>query len=204
MRLVARKVWTNRRKWLGNLLPALFFLPPMAYGIYWMLEQDNIIGAGLWWIVFGTVLGWIGLNLFGLIQNAFMRREMKRELSAKQIEFDCPHYFVGFSSPRFFSILDAHEDVGFVFLREATLEFVGEANELKVPRREIKSISFRPNIHTWVGLGRWISIEGTHKGTRFRMNVEPREKNILMLNLLASGKIKREIEDWQVQTNGSK
>ena len=196
MPLVARKVWNNHRKWLGNLLPALFFVPPAAWGIYLMLRENNPLSSGLWFVLLGTLLGWIGLNLFGLYQNGFMRRELKRELTAKGVSFDDPHLFVGFASPRFVSVLDAHEDLGFLFLRAEYAEFIGEKSELKVPTNEITNIRFRPNIHTWVGLGRWICIEGVQKKTNFRMSLESREKNYLMLNLLESQKIKKQIQSW--------
>jgi hypothetical protein len=197
MRQVARKVWTNRRKWLGNLLPALFFLPFLVWGIYWMHQNDTILGKGLWLVALGTALGWVGLNIFGLVGNAFMRRELKRELIAKGINFDDPHFFVGFASPKFINMLDAHEDIGFLFLRAEIVEFVGESNDVKIPRGEITRIHFRPNVHTWVGLGRWICIEGTHKKVRFRMSVEPREKNYLLLNLFTSGAVRAKIEAWR-------
>lgn len=197
MPLVSRKVWNNRRKLLGNLLPALFFLPPAALGVKWMLDNDAIFGRGLWLMGLAVVLGWVGLNLFGLHANAFMRRELRRELEAKGHDFQDPHIFVGFASPRFFNILDAHEDIGFLFLRKGFLEFVGEANDLKVPREEIRRIRFRPNIHTWVGLGRWICIEGTQKNVNFRMSIEPREKNFLMLNLLDSKRVLGVIRAWR-------
>ena len=194
---VSSEVWTSRRKWMGNLLPALFFLPPATLGILWMHRHWAIFGAGLWYVVAGVVAGWIGLNLFGLFGNAFMRRELKRELTAKGIDFSDPHFFVGFARPRFFSVLDAHEDLGFLFLREQELEFVGEVHRLSLPRAQVRSIRFRPNVHTWVGLGRWISVEGEVKEARVRLNIEPRERNYLLLNLLDGKRVKRALESWR-------
>lgn len=196
MPLVRRKVWNNGRKWVGNLLPALFFIPFAGLGIKWMLDKNSIFGPGLWLVVVGTVMGWIGLNLFGLYGNAFMRRELQRDLKARGCDFDVPHFFVGFTTPRFFNVLDAHEDIGFVFLHSEVLEFVGEAHTVKVPRHEITNIYFRPNIHTWVGLGRWISVEGARKDKKFRLSIEPREKNFLLLNLLSSKEIRGRLLSW--------
>jgi hypothetical protein len=194
---VAAKVWTTQRKWIGNILPALLFIPFVAWGIVWMLQKDEIYGRGLLLVAIGVAAGWIGLNFFGLFGNGFMRRELKRILTARGIDFSDPHYFVGFATPRFSSVLDAHEDIGFLFLRPDTLQFVGEQHELKVPRSEISKVRFRPNVHSWVGLGRWISVEGVQGGTRFRMNVEPRERNYLLANLLSSKCIKRAILRWK-------
>ncbi len=198
MPLVAtkRKVWTTRRKLIGNVLPALFFLPFVAYGIYWMLDRDDILGPGLWWVVAGVVAGWVALNFFALFGNSFMRRELKRELTAKRIDFSDPHFFVGFASPKFTNILDPHEDIGFLFLRNGVAEFVGEDNQVKVPKGEIKRVFFRPNVHSWVGLGRWICIEGVRKEARYRMHVESRERNFLMLNLSGGKKVKDQIAGW--------
>lgn len=171
-------------------------LPLVGWGVLWMLERDTILGLGLWLVVGGVALGWIALNLFGLPGNAFMRRELKRELSSRGVDFSDPHYFVGFASPRFFNMLDAHEDIGFLFLRAETLEFVGEENRIKVPKFEVKQVRFRPNVHTWVGLGRWISIDCLRDAKRYRINVESRERNFLLLNLFASKSVKREIQAW--------
>lgn len=196
MPLVARKVWTNSRKWAGNMLPAIFLLPFAGYGVFLMLKTNDVLGPGFWWVVAGVGSGWVALNLFGLIGNAFMRRELKRELVAKHVDFDSPHFFVGFASPKFTNILDPHEDIGFLFLREGSAEFIGEANNVKVPKPEIQRIFFRPNVHSWVGLGRWICIEGLRKQTKFRMHIESREKNFLILNLLGSRKVKDQISAW--------
>ena len=193
---VARTVWTNRLKWIGNIVPTLFMLPLVCWGIAWMVNNDAILGKGLWLVVAGVVLGWISLNLFGLPANAFMRRELKRELTAQGVTFDDPHYFVGFASPRFFNMLDAHEDIGFLVLRDGVLEFAGERHRMKVPRREVQRVRFRPNVHTWVGLGRWISIDCLRDAKRYRLNVESREHNFLLMNLVASKAMKRAIQDW--------
>lgn len=193
---MAARVWTNRRKWIGNLLPTLFFLPPVILGVIWMNQNSAIWGKGLWLVVSGTFLGWVALNFFGLWANGFMKRTVKRELTAKLVNFEDPHIFVGFAKPRFFSMLDAHEDIGYLFLRPEILEFVGEVNHVKINRADIQQVRFRPNVHTWVGLGRWITVEGKLKETTFRLSIEPRERNFLLLNLLASGKIRDRILRW--------
>jgi hypothetical protein len=200
MPVVAGKVWTTRRKWIGNLLPTLFFLPFVSWGVVWMFQKDEIYGRGLLLVAIGVLAGWVGLNLFGLLGNGFMKRELKRTLSARGVDFSDPHYFVGFATPRFSSILDAHEDLGYLFLRADALEFVGEEHELKIPRSEISKVRFRPNVHTWVGLGRWISIEGAHESARFRMNIEPREHNYLIGNLLISRSVRDALNEDVVKS----
>ena len=193
---VSNKVWNNRRKWLGNLLPALFFFPFASYGVYWMYRNSTIFGVGMWFIVAAVVAGWLALNAFGLVANAFMRRQLEREFKAKGVDFSTPHFFVGFARPKFFSMLDAHEDLGFLFLRDNELAFVGESHQLALQRIQIRQIRFRPNVHTWVGLGRWISVDGVVKEARIRLNIEPRERNFLLLNLLDSKRVRRALESW--------
>ena len=182
---------------MGNLLPAIFFLPLVAWGVVWMYQHDSILGLGLWLVIGGTAVGWLALNLFGLLGNAFMRREIKRNLTARGINFNAPNFFVGFARPRFFSILDAHEDLGYLFLRDEEIEFVGEDHRISLPRNQIQGIRFRPNVHTWVGIGRWISIEGKVKNLPVRLNIEPRERNYLLLNLLDGNRVKATLESWR-------
>jgi hypothetical protein len=196
MRLVKPTVWTTRRKWLGNLIPALFYLPPLAYGIFWMTQKDEILGVGLVYVAVSPVLAWIALNFFGLFENSRMRRELTRELRARESGLPDDALFVGFATPKYHGVLDAHEDVGFLIFGDSELEFRGERRSVQVPRREIALVRFRPNVHTLVGLGRWISVEGVSKGQPFRLLVEPRVRATMLGNLRQGKALKSRIEVW--------
>ena len=104
--------------------------------------------------------------------------------------------FVGFCSPKYSGMLDAHEDVGFLCFYREGLTFIGESRIVELDRSAIKSVGFRPNAHSIIGLGRWISIEGTKNGTPLRMMVEPRERPTLLGNLLRSNGLLKRIRAW--------
>jgi hypothetical protein len=199
--LVKPTVWTTRRKWLGNVIPALFYLPPLAYGVYWMIQQDEILGAGLWWVAASPVLAWMALNFFGFWENRKMQRELARELAAKDAKPPDDAVFVGFASPKFHGVLDAHEDIGFLVLRPEEIEFRGEHRSVKVPRGDVKTVRYRPNVHTLVGLGRWVSVEGISKGQPFRLLVEPRVKSTMIGNLMHGKRLRAQIEGWLKRTS---
>src|SRR5687767_5706701 len=115
MPLVTPTVWTMRRKWLGNILPALVWLPLALGGIFWMIRNGEVVGLGLWLLVAATVLGWLAVNFLGLFENRKMKRQVARILEARgQSVGDA--WFVGIATPRFSSMLDPHEEVGYLFL----------------------------------------------------------------------------------------
>lgn len=197
MRPKLTKVWTSRRKWLGNIVPILFWLAPTAGGTFWVLYTNKIIGPGLWLVVIGQVLGWLALNWFGLFENGRIRRDSMRNLTLRRPLPPGPVVFVGCASQKHRSLLDAHEDVGFLSFGPNELEFIGDERRMRIPREMITKVSFRPNVHTLVGLGRWISVEALINGMPVRLMVEPRERDTLFGNLMLSGWLKKVIKDWR-------
>jgi hypothetical protein len=193
--LVAATVWTPIRKMMGNIVPAFFWLPLAVYGVYIMFASHRIVTAGTWSLVGATVLGWIGLNLFGLFQNGVMRRRLARILNEDE---DLPkdHAFVGFTTPKYSGLLDAHEDVGFLCFTPTALLFVGEARTVEMPRECVRGVVYRPNVHSLVGLGRWISVEGEASHHPVRMLFEPRERPTMLGNLLYGPRLRKKIEAW--------
>ena len=100
--------------------------------------------------------------------------------------------FVGCSSPRHFGVLDAHENVGFLILDE-DLRVVCENTTLRLPRSQIVEVRLRPNVHSWLGLGRWVSVEGEG----IRLYLEPRNARTLLANRRASGPLLERIRRWR-------
>lgn len=189
---MANGVWTTGRKWLGNLVPFACALPFAAWGV-WIVARDRAVTPqGLGWLALGTVVGWIALSLFGFWGNATMRR-----LLAARLHPQGEPWFVGFASPKFAGLLDAHEDVGFLILGKDDLTFLGDSRRVELPKDCVVRVVFRPNVHTMVGLGRWVSVEGVVKGQPVRMLLEPRERPTMLGNLRLSGRLRREIEAWQ-------
>src|SRR5262249_16634940 len=101
------------------------------------------------------------------------------------------------ASSRHHSVLDAHEDVGFLAFGPYELEFIGDTKRVRIVREQVTRVHFLPNVHTLVGLGRWIGIEATINGMPVRLLVEPRERNTLLGNLALSGWLKKTIVDWR-------
>jgi hypothetical protein len=191
------KVWTSRRKWLGNLVPIFFWLVPTVGGIVWIFLSGKILGSGLWLLLSGQVIGWIALNFFGLFENARIRRDSMRNLTLRRPPAPGPVIFVGCASSRHHSMLDAHEDVGFLAFGPYELEFIGDEKRMCILREQITGVRFLPNVHTIVALGRWISVEAIINGLPVRLLLEPRERNSMLGNLALSGWLKKTIEDWR-------
>jgi hypothetical protein len=196
MALVRPTVWTNRRKWIGNLLPLLFWLPPTAAGILWLGIEAELIGPGLYLVGLGTILGWLALNQFGFFENGRMRRQLERVLKDQGEPLPQDRNFVGFATPRYSGLIDAHEDVGFFYLIPDRAVFVSETRKVEVLRSQSVAVRFRPNIHTMVGLGGWISIEGEAEGKPIRMLVEPRDRKTLLGNLRRRKAVRDKVRRW--------
>jgi len=197
MRLVAATVWTSQRRFLGNFIPALFWLPLALAGLYQLFAKGLTIGLGLWLLVASTILGWIALNFFGLFQNGRMRRQLERILQSEKRDLSGEHFFVGFATPKYSSMVDAHEDVGFLRLLKDKLEFVSEVRTIEMSRAEITDIRFRMNVHSIVGLGRWVSVEAKLGDKPIRLLIEPRERATLLGNRIYSSTLRARLREWR-------
>ena len=197
MRLVTATVWTARRRVLGNLIPAFFWLPPAVVGIFLIAVKGQLFGPGLWLLVLSTVLGWLAVNQFGFFENGWMRWQLERILKSDGKELTGELVFVGFATPTYSSMLDAHEDVGFLRILPDRLVFASESRNVEVMKSSVTEVRFRMNVHTLVGLGRWVSVEGKVNDKPIRMLLEPRERPTLLGNLLYSKKLRQKLIDWR-------
>lgn len=202
MPTVGNRVWTSRRKWMGNLVPLALALPPAVVGVWMILSAEQVTTAGVLWIAGMPVVGWAAVNVFGLYDNAAMREQMQRRLMAAEEDLGDARWFVGFTRPGRSSVLDAHEDVGFLIERGDTLEFIGETHRVTLPRNAVTRVRFRPNPHTLLGLGRWVSVEGILEGQPVRLLVEPRERATMLGNRALGKTLRKHLEAWQT-TKGS-
>lgn len=184
-------VWTLGRKWAGNLVPLAFWLPFFAWSLTTVVRDRTVTPVPVFIMLAGTVAAWVAMSLFGLWGNASMRR-----LLDARIKDQGERVFVGFASPKYTGLLDAHEDVGFLIFGKDALAFVGDSRRVEIFRDDVVRVRFRPNAHTVVGLGRWVCVEGVVKGQPVRMFVEPRERPTMLGNLWQSGTLKRKIEAW--------
>lgn len=189
-------IWTHRRKSLGNLLPFLVWLPIASAGLVVMTVTAELLGIGLLLLVLATLAGWITLNITGLFENRRMKLSLQRLLVARgdgDVD-NCP--FVGFCSPRYRGVLDAHEDVGYLRFLSDRLEFISETRIVEFQKDQIDRVKLRPNVHSLVGLGRWVSVEGTLQGKPLRMLLEPRDHDSMLANLRASANLRKRIILW--------
>lgn len=160
-----------------------------------MVKTQTLAGAPIYWILAGTVAGWLAVNVLGLFQNARMKRQLQLILESKgEPTPDGP--FVGFATPRFSSMIDPHEDVGYLRLAPDRLTISTETQTVELPRSQISKVRFRANVHSLLGLGRWVSVEGTIDGKRIRLLIEPRQRNTLFGNLRYSKEVAQSIKRW--------
>lgn len=190
------RVWTNQRKLMGNLIPGLLSLPPAALGLWWMYSRERIWGPGLLIFAVSPLLAWVLVNYLGLFGNESMKTALHKRLHAAKPRLADVHYFVGIATPKHASFLDPHEDIGYIVLHQDALEFFGDYLNLSIAKSQIVSVTFRPNIHSVIGLGRWVSVEGKMDERPIRLNVELREKPSLLGNLLLSKGLRDRIRSW--------
>lgn len=193
---IGKGVWTLKRRVMGNLIPASLGLPFLIGGIAWMTLRKEILGVGLLLVALFPIVCWISANLFGLYQNSRMKHEMLRRLITAKGTVTPKRYFVGIATPGFRGLIDPHEDVGYLLIESDHLEFFGEHINSRVSRADITQVRYRPNAHTWLGLGRWVSVEGMVDGKAIRLLCEPREKRTLLGNRRFSRELKNRIELW--------
>lgn len=193
---VGQKVWTVQRKIMGNFVPALLSLPFAVVGFFVMLREGQLIGNGLYWFALWPVSAILFVNFLGLFQNGQMKRLMAKRLAGPLGEPKIAAWFVGFARPSFKDILDPHEDIGFLVLREDRIEFLGETIQVEIKREQVQRVRFLPNVHTIIGLGGWLTVDGNVDGTKVRLLVEPRERQTLLGNLLLNRRIRRRLQAW--------
>ncbi len=188
---VKSTIWTDWRKFAGNLFPGLIWAVPTTWGILRVVKTGQFLGPGLTGVVVGVIAGWVATNYLGLFQNRKMRRELEQVID-DGLEGHGERFYVGMSEPGGGGVLDPHDRVGFLVLDRDKLRFVDDLDVLELPKAGVKEVRYRPNIHSLFGLGRWISIQGAEK----TWLVEPREKRSLLGNRKFSKKLRAEIERW--------
>ncbi len=190
------KVWTTTRKVMGNVLP-LVLASPFLFPAVIALSQKGPSKELILWIGAFIATSWVLLALLGFFGNGGMKREMGRRLHIERAFDKTERYFVGFARPSFRSALDPHEDVGYLLLHDDRIEFYGAEHKISIDRDDVSGARFRPNTHTIVGLGRWVSVEAVVEEKPVRLLVEPREKATLIGNMLFSRRLLNRIREWK-------
>lgn len=177
----------------------LLALPFGVWGALQLIRSGDVLGKGLFGFAAMTVTAWVAVNFLGLVGNASMKRALGFRLDTERPDLSNERFFVGLATPKHRGMLDPHEDVGFILLGNDSLEVYGDTLRLTLGKSEIETIRFRPNVHSMVGLGRWISIEGTTDGVKFRLNLEPRERNTLLGNRAFGKVLLARLQEWSAQ-----
>ncbi len=175
MPLERKRVWNLWRQIPGNLIPVLITVPFLVLAVQ-EITRFGVTSKAIWWSLGFLFVGWLAVNFLGLMGNGSLRRAIDMKFKDRY-EYDIdPRYFVGFSRPGKYGLLDPHEDLGFLVFRESGLEFFGEVHEIELDWHLIKKVSKRANIHSWLGLGGWVSVEAMVGDKPVRLQIEPRVK----------------------------
>ena len=104
--------------------------------------------------------------------------------------------FVGFATPKYHGLLDAHEDVGYLQILPDRLVFLSEIRTIEFQHHEVRRVRYRANVHTMLLLGRWVSVEGESGGKPIRLLIEPRNHPTMLGNFRESKRLHRRIAEW--------
>ena len=190
-----KPVWTLGRKIAGNALPLLFAFPLFIYGVIGY-PTTGMTGSTLAAFALFPVVGWLATNLFGPCGSWGLKDKLGKKLHHERPFDKTEKYLVGFARPSYRGLLDPHEDIGFLLIHPDRLEFFGDRIRVELDRKDVKTVGFRPNPHTWLFLGRWVSIEGETQGKPVRLLIEPRERATLIGNMKLGSKVHAQVRQW--------
>ena len=177
-------------------MPALFWLPPALVGVFLIAKQGQYLGSGLWFLIASTVIGWFAVNQFGFFENEKMRKHLERILKAQEKPIVGEFIFVGFATPKYSSMVDAHEDVGFFRIMDDRIQFISETRSMDILKSDIREIGYRANVHSILGLGGWVSVDATVGDRRFRLLIEPRERNSMLASKKYRVRLVKRLNGW--------
>lgn len=196
MPAVPERIWSNSRKLWGNLIPLLLSLPFLLLGLRDLIPDLAIKTSTIVYLFLFVAIGYLATGIVGAWGNRSLSRQLRFRFKAQGIEVGEAAWFVGFARPAYRSMLDPHEDIGFLEFSQAGVEFRGEAVRVSVSQSDMKRVTLRPNIHTWLGFGGWVAFEGTVNGQPVRLLVEPRQSETLWGNAAARKELYRAAKRW--------
>src|SRR5690348_1714143 len=100
---------------MGNLIPLFCLLPLVVAGVLLMVKAGSATTLGVALCTGGLLIGWAAVNQFGFFGNDALQKEIKRTVLGKATRDASKGIFVGFARPAYVGLLDAHEDLGFLF-----------------------------------------------------------------------------------------
>jgi len=196
-----KPIWSGIRKLQANFVPLAFGIVVGAWVYNAKVPQESVPStdswnASFWGLACFVAVSWTTLALKLLSGNASMKSALTRSLQASIKDCATRPWFVGMATPSFSSILDPHEDIGFLIIEPERVRFVGETKTIEMPREAVKLVRSRFSIHTAGLVGRWISLEGTLDEKEVRLMLEPRGCHTMIGDFLSSRKLKKELETW--------
>lgn len=190
-----RRVWTLGRQLIGNLVPLLISGPFLLLGLKGY-PSTGLQGSTLALLVAFPVTGWLATNFFGNLGSAGLKAKIESKLSRDLQITQAERVFVGFARPGHVGLLDPHEDIGLLVIHPDRLQFMGFATHVELAKADVLGVAFRRNPHTWLGLGRWVSVEGRSDGRAVRLLVEPREAHTLLANRRLGTELRAKLLQW--------
>ena len=191
------RVWTTGARWRGNLLPALVWLPLTALGAFLLSTGRIAMFPGILILTAGQIGGWLALNAWGMAGNRAMRNTLTRRYAKNLPAEPTDCWFVGAATPSYVGLLDPHQDVGFLVIEPDRLRFLGDSMAIDLERERVTQIRLRSNVHSVLGLGRWVSVEGQLDGKPIRLLIEPRTRRTLLANKADSKRLIARLRAWQ-------
>lgn len=191
---MVQRVWSLRLQVLSNVLPVIPFFP-FPFIAVWLESHGYMEVAVVVWVASPLVL-WSSINFLALAFNESIKRRLKPLAFSMQSGPVMRTWFVGFALPHRRQMIHPHYDVGWLQLYSDEIVFVGERERTGLKKSEITGIGFSANIHTLLGLGRWMVIDGRTSTGRVRLLIEPRECRTLLGNLRLGKRMVAEIRRW--------
>lgn len=189
-----KPVWTLARQIPGNVVPAACAAPFLILAVD-ELARHGPTPKALGLAIAFIAVGWLAVNFFGLCGNRGLRKAVELGFKDSYAYDQAEKWFVGFSPPGRKGLLDPHEDLGFLVFRPQGLEYFGERHQYQIAWEDIRSVRKRPNIHSILGLGGWVSVEAEAAGKPVRLLVEPRERATHWGNARMRKKLVKSISD---------
>ena len=125
-----------------------------------------------------------------------MRKHLERILKAQERPIEGEFIFTGFATPKYSSMVDAHEDVGFLRIMPDRLQFISETRSMEILKSDVKEVGYRANVHSILGLGGWVSVDATVGNRKFRLLVEPRERNTMLTSKKFRRRLVTRLNGW--------
>lgn len=183
-----KRIWSLPRQLAGNFIPLALAFPFFFSGIVLLNRGD----VGFAWLACG-LSAWVGIvavNRLGYFQNSTMKREFnwrhQRELQVLQ----GTRYFAGVATSHYVSLLDPHEDIGFLYFDPAGIRFFGEEIRILIPFERVTSVKRAFNPHTLFLLGGFVEVQFLNEdGKPNLLKIELREEKTVSRNKKALNRL---------------